>query len=64
MIFDKAKTEAKRLNTEGRYRESWFYYVAYHDIRNEFFVMRRPKNTPVHVAIFVDGRISLTERQT
>ena len=66
MTFDEAQAAAKRLNETGKYRKGWFYYAAYYDGANpEFvgkhFVMRRPKKTELHVAIYGNGKVSISE---
>lgn len=71
MTRDDAEKHAERLNKEGAHREQWFYYPVCHDggtqrekarFFGEWFVMRRPKRTPIHVAIFADGRTSRLEQ--
>lgn len=65
MTLEEAKKHASRLNETGKHRATDFYYVACHDGGNEpdksrflsqWFVMRRPKGTPVKVAVFADGK--------
>ena len=67
MTFEEAHAVAKRLNETGKHRENWFYYPAYYDGANEkfvgkHFVMRRPRKTELHVAIYGDGKLSIREQ--
>ena len=67
MTFDEANAKAKELNLTGKHRENWYYYPAYYDGENPLFigshfVMRRLKKADLRVAVFGDGRVSISEQ--
>jgi len=64
MTFEDAHSKAEELNNNGKHHKDWFYYAAFHDggsqgkesiLFGEWFVVRRPKNTPIRVAVYYDG---------
>ncbi|ATS92134.1 hypothetical protein HMSP1_91 [Sinorhizobium phage HMSP1-Susan] len=61
MTVDEAIREAKELNENGAHRKEWFYYPAYHEHKNEWFVMRGRKFAELRVATFLTGKRSALE---
>ncbi|AKF13491.1 hypothetical protein PHIN3_228 [Sinorhizobium phage phiN3] len=61
MNVGEAIEDANKLNQTGEHREEWFYYPAWHEREFDWFVARRPKSTPVYVAIFTSGKRSISE---
>lgn len=57
-----ARIKAAELNRSGKNRHGWFYYPTYHIEKYEWFVMRRLKTAKVETAVYIDGTISIRER--
>lgn len=60
MTLSEAIEIAENLNMTGKHREKWGYYPAWIK-EEEFAVMRRLKNTEIHAAVFIDGKVSKME---
>jgi len=72
MNFDQAQICAINLNENGKFKNDWFYYPVCHDgidkekkskFCGEWFVLRRPKGTPIRVAVFANGVVSDLEKE-
>lgn len=62
MTIDEAVKSADNFNQTGRYRDTHFYFVAYHSTEEQFFVMRRSRDVYVRVVQFIDGKLSILEQ--
>lgn len=71
MTKEEALARAICLNDSGKHRADWIYYATCHDGGSigkdsphygQWFVMRRPRGTQVKVAVFANGKLSISEK--